>query len=116
MMANAHATAPRSGLADAVAEHLDAADAAGDALTWDARGELAEHVAALKVVSTDVALDVTSTIFEVTGARATSNAVGLDRFWRNVRTHTLHDPVAYKRREVGDHYVNGTHPPFTLYT
>ncbi len=103
-------------LAEDVADHLDRAAAAGDALTWDARGELAEHVAALKVVSTDVALDVTSTIFEVTGARATSNAVGLDRFWRNVRTHTLHDPVAYKRREVGDHYVNGTHPPFTLYT
>jgi alkylation response protein AidB-like acyl-CoA dehydrogenase len=103
-------------LADAVGAHLDAADATGDALDWAARGELAEHVAALKVVSTDVALDVTNTVFEVTGARATSNAVGLDRFWRNVRTHTLHDPVAYKRREVGDHYLNGTHPPFTLYT
>jgi alkylation response protein AidB-like acyl-CoA dehydrogenase len=110
------ATRAVEALADAVAEHLDRADAAGDALTWDARGELAEHVAALKVVATDVALDVTSTIFEVTGARATSNAVGLDRFWRNVRTHTLHDPVAYKRREVGDHYLNGTYPPFTLYT
>jgi alkylation response protein AidB-like acyl-CoA dehydrogenase len=103
-------------LAEAVAAHLDRADAAGEELTWEARGELAEHVAALKVVATDVALDVTSTIFEVTGARATSNAVGLDRFWRNVRTHTLHDPVAYKRREVGDHFLNGTHPPFTLYT
>lgn len=110
------ATRAVEALADAVADHLDRADAAGDALTWDARGELAEHVAALKVVATDVALDVTSTIFEVTGARATSNAVGLDRFWRNVRTHTLHDPVAYKRREVGDHYLNGTYPPFTLYT
>ena len=110
------ATRAVEALADAVADHLDRADAAGDALTWEARGELAEHVAALKVVSTDVALDVTNTIFEVTGARATSNAVGLDRFWRNVRTHTLHDPVAYKRREVGDHFLNGTHPPFTLYT
>jgi alkylation response protein AidB-like acyl-CoA dehydrogenase len=110
------ATQAVEALADAVAAHLDRADAAGDALTWDARGELAEHVAALKVVATDVALDVTNTIFEVTGARATSNAVGLDRFWRNVRTHTLHDPVAYKRREVGDHFLNGTHPAFTLYT
>jgi alkylation response protein AidB-like acyl-CoA dehydrogenase len=110
------ATRAVEALADDVADHLDRADAAGDTLTWEARGELAEHVAALKVVATDVALDVTNTIFEVTGARATGNAVGLDRFWRNVRTHTLHDPVAYKRREVGDHYVNGTHPPFTLYT
>jgi alkylation response protein AidB-like acyl-CoA dehydrogenase len=110
------ATRAVEALADAVADHLDRADTAGAALTWEARGELAEHVAALKVVATDVALDVTNTIFEVTGARATSNAVGLDRFWRNVRTHTLHDPVAYKRREVGDHFLNGTHPAFTLYT
>ncbi|HLU58023.1 MAG TPA: acyl-CoA dehydrogenase family protein [Pseudonocardia sp.] len=110
------ATRAVEALADDVADHLDRADAAGDDLTWEARGELAEHVAALKVVSTDVALDVTNTIFEVTGARATSNKVGLDRFWRNVRTHTLHDPVAYKRREVGDHFLNGTYPEFTLYT
>jgi alkylation response protein AidB-like acyl-CoA dehydrogenase len=103
-------------LADEAGLALAGADAAGDALSWAERGELAELVAALKVVSTDVALHVTSTIFEVTGARATSNAVGLDRFWRNVRTHTLHDPVAYKQREVGDHFLNGTHPPFTLYT
>ncbi|HEY0575808.1 MAG TPA: acyl-CoA dehydrogenase family protein [Pseudonocardia sp.] len=103
-------------LADEAAEELARADAAGVSLTWEARGELAELIAALKVTSTDVALNVTSTIFELTGARATNNAVGLDRFWRNVRTHTLHDPVAYKQREVGDHFLNGTHPPFTLYT
>jgi len=103
-------------LADEAGTALARADAAGDGLSWADRGELAEVIAALKVVSTDVALHVTSTIFEVTGARATSNAVGLDRFWRNVRTHTLHDPVAYKQREVGDHFLNGTHPPFTLYT
>lgn len=48
--------------------------------------------------------------------RASANAVGLDRFWSNVRTHSLHDPVAYKQREVGDHFLNGTHPPFMLFT
>jgi alkylation response protein AidB-like acyl-CoA dehydrogenase len=103
-------------LADEAAGELARADAAGVSLTWEERGELAELIAALKVAATDVALNVTSTIFELTGARATNNAVGLDRFWRNVRTHTLHDPVAYKQREVGDHFLNGTHPPFTLYT
>lgn len=103
-------------LADAAGEHLAAADARGADLTWEQRGELAEHVAALKVVSSDLAVEATSAVFEVTGARATSNRVGLDRFWRNARTHTLHDPVAYKAREVGDHFVNGTHPAFTLYT
>jgi len=73
-------------------------------------------VAQLKVVSTDTALHVTSKIFEVTGARSTGSRYGFDRFWRNVRTHTLHDPVAYKRREVGAHYLTGQVPDFTLYT
>jgi len=101
-------------LADAVAAELDAALV--PALTWAQRGELAVRVAALKVVSTDTALDVTSKIFEVTGARSTANSYGFDRFWRNIRTHTLHDPVAYKRREVGLHYLTGATPDFTLYT
>ncbi|WP_208511497.1 hypothetical protein [Variovorax paradoxus] len=47
------------------------------------------------------ALEVTSKIFEVTGARSTDNALGLDRFWRNVRTHTLHNPEEYKTCNVG---------------
>jgi alkylation response protein AidB-like acyl-CoA dehydrogenase len=103
-------------LADAVAVELDGALALGSALSWEQRGEVALRVAALKVVSTDAALDVTSKIFEVTGARSTANQYGFDRFWRDVRTHTLHDPVTYKRREVGLHYLTGEVPPFTLYT
>jgi alkylation response protein AidB-like acyl-CoA dehydrogenase len=103
-------------LADKVAGELTAALARGHALTWAERGELAVQVAQLKVVSTDTALDVTSKIFEVTGARSTGSGYGFDRFWRNVRTHTLHDPVAYKRREVGAHYLTGQVPGFTLYT
>lgn len=65
------------------------------------RGEAAEWVASVKVVATDTGLRVTSGIFEVTGARATSSRVGLDRFWRDIRTHSLHDPVSYKNRELG---------------
>lgn len=103
-------------LGDRVAGLLDAAADRGPALTWKERGELAVEVAKLKVVSTDASLEVTSRIFELTGARSTGNRYGFDRFWRNVRTHTLHDPVAYKRREVGDHYLNGALPDFTLYT
>lgn len=103
-------------LAERTAAELDAADARRGELTWHERGELAAGVAALKVVATETALDVTAGILELTGARSTASRHGFDRFWRNVRTHTLHDPVAYKRREVGDHYLNGTHVPFTLYT
>ena len=103
-------------LAEKTARVIAAAAAQGAGLTWDERGEAEIASARLKIVATELALDVTSRIFEVTGARATANAVGLDRFWRNVRTHTLHDPVAYKKREVGDHFLNGTYPAPTLYT
>lgn len=65
------------------------------------RGEVAEWVASAKIVTTDTGLRVTSGVFEVTGAKATAKKVGLDRFWRDIRTHTLHDPVAYKERELG---------------
>lgn len=103
-------------LAGQVAADLTEALAKGQALTWAERGELAVEVAKLKIVSTETALDVTSKIFEVTGARSTDSRYGFDRFWRNVRTHTLHDPVAYKRREVGEAYLTGRVPDFTLYT
>ena len=69
------------------------------------RGEAAEWVASTKVVTTDTSLRVTAGVFEVTGSRSTGRKVGLDRFWRDVRTHSLHDPVAYKNREVGEYVL-----------
>ncbi|KAL8857156.1 MAG: hypothetical protein Q9178_006332 [Gyalolechia marmorata] len=80
------------------------------------RGEVAEWVASVKVVATDTALGVTSGAFEVTGARATASKVGLDRFWRDVRTHTLHDPVADKEQEFGRYLLKGEVPKPSWYT
>lgn len=80
------------------------------------RGELAEWVASAKVVTTDTGLRVTAGVFEVTGAKATASKVGLDRFWRDIRTHTLHDPVAYKNRELGRYQLLGEVPEPTWYT
>ncbi|KAH7077155.1 acyl-CoA dehydrogenase/oxidase [Paraphoma chrysanthemicola] len=80
------------------------------------RGEVAEWVASAKVVTTDTSLRVTAGVFEVTGAKATSQRVGLDRFWRDVRTHTLHDPVAYKNRELGRFQLLDEIPEPTWYT
>jgi alkylation response protein AidB-like acyl-CoA dehydrogenase len=85
-------------------------------LTARERGELAEWVASVKVVTTDTSLRVTSGVFEVTGAKATSQRVGLDRYWRDVRTHTLHDPVAYKNRELGRFELLDEIPEATWYT
>ncbi|MEH2250250.1 acyl-CoA dehydrogenase family protein [Nostoc sp.] len=102
--------------ADHVASVLQTAWEKGEHLTATERGEVAVSVATAKVLSTRVALDVTSKIFEVTGARFAANKYRFDRYWRNIRTHTLHDPVAYKVYEVGNWVLNKQIPTFTLYT
>ncbi|KAM0425311.1 hypothetical protein ACHAPT_009367 [Fusarium lateritium] len=85
-------------------------------VTAEQRGEFAEWVATLKVVTTDTGLKVTAGVFEVTGSRSTASKAGLDRFWRDLRTHTLHDPVAYKNRELGRYHLLGEYPEPTWYT
>ena len=59
---------------------------------------------------------MTSRVFEVMGARATSARHRFDRFWRNARTLTLHDPLNYKVREVGDFSLNGRFPTPSFYS
>ncbi|WP_327706043.1 acyl-CoA dehydrogenase family protein [Streptomyces decoyicus] len=103
-------------LADRVSEEGQRLHDDPDAVTEQDRGEFEVRVAAVKARATEVALEVTQRIFEVTGARSTASAEGLDRFWRNVRTHTLHDPVAYKRREVGRFVLDGALPEPTWYS
>jgi alkylation response protein AidB-like acyl-CoA dehydrogenase len=85
-------------------------------ITARQRGEVAEWVASVKIVATDTGLRVTSGVFETTGARATASKVGLDRFWRDIRTHSLHDPVAYKEAELGRFALTGEVPEPTWYT
>lgn len=80
------------------------------------RGEIAVRIAAAKQRAVEVGLEIGTRIFEVTGARATGNSIGLDIFWRNIRTHSLHDPVAYKRVEVGRYALLGEVPQPTWYT
>lgn len=72
-------------------------------LTPEARGEVAVLIAAAKQRTVDTGLEIATKIFELTGARASAPKYGLDRFWRNLRTHSLHDPLPYKRREVGEY-------------
>jgi hypothetical protein len=37
--------------------------------------------------------------------------LNLDHFWRNARTHTLHDPVRWKYQHIGRSLLHGTPPP-----
>jgi SfnB family sulfur acquisition oxidoreductase len=68
-------------------------------------------VAESKALSTEAALFVSNKVIELAGARATQREFGLDRHWRNARTHSVHDPVRWKYRAVGDYWLNGINPP-----
>jgi alkylation response protein AidB-like acyl-CoA dehydrogenase len=95
---------------------LDAAWAKQEQLSSDERGALAVSIATAKVAATRVGLDLCSRVFEVTGARATHASLRFDRFWRNLRTQTLHDPVEYKLHELGDWALNHARPTPTFYS
>lgn len=103
-------------LADTAAAAVQAGLAKGHSVTARERGEAAAEAYAAKVHATHVSLDTTSRVFELTGARSTAEKYRFDRFWRNVRTHTLHDPVFYKAKEVGEFVLNDKIPEVSLYS
>jgi alkylation response protein AidB-like acyl-CoA dehydrogenase len=103
-------------LTDIAADSLQRAWESEDAITENQRGKCALDVATSKVITTKVGLEITSRMFEVMGARAAAGPARIDRFWRNLRTHTLHDPVDYKVRELGDWALNHQLPKPTFYS
>ncbi|MDR3515765.1 MAG: SfnB family sulfur acquisition oxidoreductase [Azospirillaceae bacterium] len=87
---------------------VDAAVAKPDADTV-AKAQIA--VAEAKILSTEIAIEATNTLFELAGTRSVLAEHGFDRHWRNARVHTLHDPVRWKYAIVGNHALNGVNPP-----
>ena len=103
-------------LADNAALRLQQAWEQGHALSAEQRGEVALASAEAKVLAHRAALRIGEGLFDVCGARATRATLGLDRFWRNARTHTLHDPIDYKLRDIGRFALEGILPAPTLYS
>ena len=103
-------------LGDRAADCLDEVWRHGPQLTEAQRGQLAITVAAAKVAATNIGLDICTRMFEVAGARATHGSLRLDRHWRNLRTHTLHDPVTYKVREIGEWALKHQYPQPSFYS
>ncbi|GAA1500769.1 SfnB family sulfur acquisition oxidoreductase [Dactylosporangium maewongense] len=68
-------------------------------------------VAAARAATSRAAVDAGSRLFEVAGTRSAAAGLGLDRHWRNARTHTLHDPTTWKIQHLGRWAVDGTPPP-----
>jgi SfnB family sulfur acquisition oxidoreductase len=68
-------------------------------------------VADARVQSDKAALTIGTDLFALLGTRSALEKWNLDRFWRNARTHTLHDPIRWKLHHIGNYYANGVHPP-----
>lgn len=92
--------------------YLDAARAAPDAQNV-AAASLA--VATARALGTDISLLAGNKLIELGGTRASLAEDGLDRFWRNARVHTLHDPVRWKYHAIGNYHLNDQLPPRTGY-
>ena len=102
---------------------LDAAESIGRATASDTgdgpdaalAAEAQLKVAKVKVHLDDVAPEAATRLLELGGASASSRQRNLDRHWRNIRTITLHNPVAYKARVIGENLLHGTALPANAY-
>ena len=103
-------------LANKAVETLQKAWDIGESLDAEQRGEVSIAIATAKIAATNTSLYITQNIFQVMGARATTAKLNLDRFWRNVRTQTLHDPIDYKYQEVGEWVLTGKVPEPSFYS
>ncbi|MFT4002222.1 MAG: SfnB family sulfur acquisition oxidoreductase [Rhizobium sp.] len=77
----------------------------------DAMTRAAVAVAEAKILTTEVALQVPNRLFQFAGARATGRAFGFDRYLRDGRVHTAHDPLHWKFHLIGNYTLNGRLPP-----
>ena len=65
-----------------------------------------------QVVISKLVLDLTAQLFNALSASASAQHKQLDRFWRNARVVSSHNPIIYKEKVIGDWVVNETPLPF----
>lgn len=86
-------------------------DAARADLTEDSAAAASIAVAIAKVSAARAAVQAGSALFEFGGTRSASASGNLSRYWRDARTHTLHDATRWKVRHIGNYILSGTKPP-----
>ena len=96
--------------ADVAAALVQQAFDLGSALSADERGEVSIAICRAKALAHQAALSASEALFEMTGAKGCDQRYGFDRFWRNARTHTLHDPIDYKLKQIGQWRLTGQWP------
>jgi len=86
-------------------------EAAKNNLNADTAAAASVAVAEAKAFGGEASIQTASDIFSLAGASASDDRFALDRHWRNVRTHTLHDPARWKYFHIGNYVLNGINPP-----
>jgi len=86
-----------------------------DSGNWFPRAPYAIPIYAAKAMASRAAMRATSDMFALAGTRAVSSGNGWDRFWRDARTMSLHDPVDWKQAEIGHHLLRAWEPPPGIY-
>ncbi|MBU9764608.1 SfnB family sulfur acquisition oxidoreductase [Mycobacterium sp. TNTM28] len=94
-----------------LAEAARQIDTARADLTQDSAAAASIAVAIAKVAAARAAVEAGSTLFEFGGTRSASASGNLSRYWRDARTHTLHDATRWKVRHIGNYTLAGTKPP-----
>lgn len=94
-----------------LAEAARAVDAAEASLSPESTAEASVAVAVAKVAAVRASLEAANVLFELGGTRSASAHTNLSRYWRDARTHTLHDPTRWKLQHIGRWTLSGTPPP-----
>jgi alkylation response protein AidB-like acyl-CoA dehydrogenase len=103
----------QAGLAalDTAAKEYDEAFARRPNVTPEDYARIVAHAEAFRSYAIEIGIEIGAKVYDVTGASATANHFGFDRYWRDVRNHSLHvHPPIYTDRILGDYFVNGTKP------
>jgi SfnB family sulfur acquisition oxidoreductase len=94
-----------------LAEAASQVDAARADLTGETTANASVAVAIAKVAAVRASLEASTVLFELGGTRSASAAENLSRYWRDARTHTLHDATRWKLHHIGRYTLSGTRPP-----
>lgn len=86
-------------------------DAARAHPTAESTAAASIDVATAKVAAARAAVQAANVLFELGGTRSASGAANLSRYWRDARTHTLHDATRWKLQHIGRWTLTGTPPP-----
>ena len=65
-----------------------------------------------QVVISELVLNLTAELFNALGASASTAEKQPDRFWRNARVVSSHNPLIYKQKVIGDWEVNQAPLPY----